>query len=184
MVTTVGLHNVIPKHVGSTVLVTLMVLTCLICCCRLPAQPDKPSGNECPYPDTAGPVDEADPIYRILSPNGYETFMVGQQCTIRVTSTRPATSAALFLVMGTRRLAFSPPPFNEEGVSLPGEGATRTVVLTIPDSLESQSWDPSTMQTVTTRISSISDSCIIRIKDYSNARYNDHSDCFFRIIGP
>jgi hypothetical protein len=168
-------------HARRHFLLAGVLLISFACLCLLPSDPGAPPKTDCPHPDTAQPVDSTDPIYRIIAPNGDEVFSIGQQCTVKVASSRPAASAALYVLIGKRQLVFSPPPFNEEGVSLPGGDTVRTMLFTIPDSLESQRWDPATQEVVTTRISSVTDSCIIKIQDYGNPLYSDYSDCYFRI---
>lgn len=126
----------------------------------------------CPRPDTAQPIDQNDPVFRFISPNGGETFHVGDQCTVKVTSQLFVASAVLYVVIGRYNLS---PQSGIMATTLQGNSAVSTVIFTVTDSL---------MQQGGGNVSSVSDSCLIKISSYSNPLYMDYSDCYFRIKNP
>jgi len=121
--------------------------------------------NGCPHPP-----DSADTVYRIISPNGGETFHVGQQCTVLVASN--LSGSALFnIIIGRYELM---PPSGPLAKYLKGNSAVDTLIFTIPDS----------MQQGVTMVSSVTDSCLIEISNYNSPGILDYSDCYFRIKNP
>jgi hypothetical protein len=111
--------------------------------------------------------DPSDTVYRIISPNGGETFHVGQQCTVLVASN--LSGSALFtIVIGPYELM---PPSDPLTKYLQGNSAVDTLIFTIPDS----------MQQGETMVGSVTDSCLIEISNYNSPGILDYSDCYFRI---
>jgi|GEM_PF-4257308 len=119
----------------------------------------------CPYPP-----DPSDTVYRIISPNGGETFHVGQQCTVLVASNLSG-SAMFTIIIGRYELM---PPSGPLAKYLQGNSAVDTLIFTIPDS----------MQQGQTMVSSVTDSCLIEISNYNSPGILDYSDCYFRIKNP
>jgi hypothetical protein len=158
-------------------------LLCILWCClkESPSAPGDTWVPGCPHPDTIQHTDPLDPAYRIISPNGGETFHIGQQCTVRVTSQRSG-SAELRVVIG--RYRFTPPPFDVFAAYLEGNTSVDTVIFAIPDSFVYTSFNTTTQQVDTTKLSSVTDSCFIEIADYNHPQYLDYSDCYFRIKNP
>ena len=110
--------------------------------------------------------DMANPLYRILQPNGGEVFSVGQACTVKVTSVRPG-KAMLKLSINAGKIQALLPGFlasiNPQTDSL--------FVFEIPDSIGNGGQNYST----------ISQQCKILVIDYSNPSYQDASDQYFEI---
>lgn len=127
----------------------------------------------CPHWPPPPPVDTNDPEFRIISPNGHEVFHVGEQCTVRVTSRRAVSAAVIHVVIGPYLL--TPPPFDVMATSLPGNSGVDTLSFAIPDSFT---------QVGGGMLSSVSDSCLLQIFDYSHPQYLDYSDCYFQIRKP
>ncbi|HUI91761.1 MAG TPA: immunoglobulin domain-containing protein [Chitinivibrionales bacterium] len=125
----------------------------------------------CPFPDTAQHLDPLDPAYHIITPNGGETFHVGQPCTLIVWS-RLSGSAEIALVIGPSSLT-PPEDFGAWGTTFSADSSYDTVVFTVPDSL----WDKYSFQNV----SSITDSCLFNVTYYKYPQFGDYSDCYFRI---
>ena len=152
----------------------------IVCCCRNKA-PTTPADHwtpGCPFATQTQPLDSLDPLLKIIVPNGGETFHVGEQCTVRVTS-RFSGSTQINVVMG--RYSFSPPPFDVSAAYLPGNYTVDTMVFTIPDTFVFVSFNTTTQQTDTTKIPSATDSCLMKISSYEHPQYFDYSDCYFRI---
>jgi hypothetical protein len=128
--------------------------------------PTGPAASDCPHPP-----DPLDTTYRIISPNGGETFHVGEQCTVRVIS-RLSGSALISIVIGPNILS---PPSGPIGKYMQGNSAVDTVIFTVPDSL---------MELVGGYVSSVTDSCLIKVSSYAHPQLLDYSDCYFRIKNP
>ena len=120
----------------------------------------------CPHPPNA-----LDTVYRIISPNGGETFHVGDQCTVRVMS-KLSGSALLNIVIGRYTLF---PPSGPLSQYMQGNSAVDTIIFTIPDSLT---------QLGGGNVSSVTDSCLLEINKYTDEGILDYSDCYFRIENP
>ena len=116
------------------------------------------------------PPDPSDTVYRIISPNGGETFQVGQQCTVLVAS-KLSGSAMFTIAIGRYELM---PPSGPLAKYLQGNSAVDTLIFTIPDSLQQGQ----------TMVSSVTDSCLIEISNYNSPGILDYSDCYFRIKNP
>jgi len=132
--------------------------------------PTAPEASGCPHWPPTQPVDTFDPEFRIISPNGGEMFHVGEQCTVKVTSRLSVSAAVLHVVIG--RYILTPPPFDIMAASLQGSSVVDTIIFAIPDSLQEMGGG---------MVSSVSDSCLMQIFDYSHPQYLDYSDCYFRI---
>ena len=144
------------------VLLEVVLLTSIFC-----GQPTAPVVHSaCPHvPD---PLDTA---YRIVSPNGGETFHVGQQCTVIVES-RLSGSALLNVIIGRYILS---PQSGPLGKYLQGNSLLDTLIFSITDSLVPLGGG---------NVSSVSDSCLIKISNYQDVQIIDYSDCYFRIENP
>ncbi len=148
--TDAGAYDVVVKNSGGSVTsaaATLMVTT------------------GCPYPP-----DPSDTVYRIISPNGGETFHVGDQCTVLVAS-KLSGSALFTILIGRYELM---PPSGPLTKYMQGNSAVDTLIFTITDS----------MQQGMTMVSSVTDSCLIEISNYNSPGIMDYSDCYFRIKNP
>jgi hypothetical protein len=145
-----------------------------------------PPGPKCPlFPQKTIPLDVADPMIRIVSPNGGEVFHVGQQCTVKVCSKYPpAGGAEMRILVGGKEYTtadYYPGPMNVSTMlgdslefALHGDSIVVANVITIPDTLyELSSSD---------KISSISSECLIEIRAYNPPYYPDTSDCYFSIV--
>jgi hypothetical protein len=136
--------------------------------------PDQAPARVCPHAEQTGPVDEFDPRYRILSPNGGEIFHIAQPCSVKVTSQQYG-NATLEIVIGRRNF---PVPDLNRSITLPEDSL---IVFTVPESLSIPAYDPVAQQTVWKSYSAVSDSCLLKITDYQNGDYVDYSDCYFTI---
>jgi len=147
----------------------------------LSCSPAKPGPNHCPHSPQPGPVDAFDPWIRIISPNGGEVFHVGDQCTLKVRSRYPVSSAEVLVNIGGAVVAPTRPPYIPLVASLPGDSAAgaggdtivKAVIFSIPDSFAQQGGGI---------VSSISDECLIAINTYAPPYYGDTSNCYFSII--
>ena len=140
----------------------------------------------CPHsPQKTIPLDVADPMIRVVSPNGGEMFHVGQQCTVKVCSRyAPAGGAEMSIIIGGKAYTtpdYYPGPINVnsmQGDSLEfaqhGDSVVIANIFAIPDTLYQLS--------STDKISSISYECLIVINAYNPPYYPDTSDCYFSIV--
>jgi len=144
-------------------------LAASLCVCNKSST--QPSSTNCPNSPQPGPLDSFDPWYRIISPNGGETFHVGQPCTVSVKAKlRPTSNADITIDIGGAELFPSgPAPI---AISLKGNDTITSVVFTVPDTFVQQGGSP---------VSAISDKCLIRVQDYNSPQYGDYSDCYFSI---
>jgi hypothetical protein len=125
----------------------------------------------CPYSQNSPTEDPFDPQYRIISPNGGETFHIGQPCTLNVWS-RLTGSAKILILIG--RYSLTPQEYlGAWGMVFEKDSAINKIIFNIPDSLYDMASDQN--------VYSVTDSCLIKIENYSNPQYNDYSDCYFRI---
>jgi len=109
--------------------------------------------------------DSSNPGYKVISPNGGELFHVNEPCTVKVSSVRSG-NAILYLLLnnGQFNVLLSASSFNPQSDS--------TFIFVIPD----------TFNIYGTKVSSVSDKCLIKIEDYNNrTRYFDESDGYFQI---
>ena len=171
---TVLMENVYWRY-GRCAILTGIFLISILSCNHKPTTPQDTWVPACLHlPDTSLPIDSVnDPQYRIISPNGGETFHAGQQCKVIATS-HLAGAAKIYVIIGKYKL--TPPGLDVLGKYMSGNGAIDTAVFTIPDTFF--------IQNDTVKISSKTDSCSIEIENYSHAQYNDYADCYFRIENP
>jgi len=101
-------------------------------------------------------VDPHDPHYEVLFPNGGETFIVGEVCSVTVSSVRDGNAYVKMLI-------------NDDERSIPGLNASLNPV-------------GGTTLTFTMPSDFVSDNCRILIIDYSEWDYYDESDEVFRVI--
>lgn len=173
------ISGAVRRQYGRRVLTAGVVLMSMVCCC-LDNTPTTPEDDWVPaylYPPTE-PIDEFDPAYRIISPNGGETFYIGDQCTVLVTSRGSGGSAKVNFVIGRYHLNL-PPSYDVMGANLSGNDAVDTFIYTIPDSFGYVTPDLETY-----KVSSVTDSCVMRFENYNNPGYVDYSDYCFRIKNP
>jgi hypothetical protein len=107
--------------------------------------------------------------YKVIRPNGGESYRVGDSLRIRATGNINAANASLYLLIGASKLV--------RPASLSGNlnlYSNCDMVFVIPDSLQT-TYSPVTM------ISLVSDSVKIRVESYSFNSRNDLSDGYFRI---
>jgi hypothetical protein len=161
-----------------------MILIAMVCSCNDSAT--NPQEPKCPlFPQNTIPLDLADPMIRIVSPNGGEVFHVGQQCTVKVCSRyAPAGGAEMRIVIGGKAYTtpqYYPGPMNVNSMqgdssefAQHGDSVVIASIFAIPDTLYQLS--------NTTKISSISNECVIEIRSYSPPYYPDTSDCYFSIV--
>jgi hypothetical protein len=110
--------------------------------------------------------DSANPVYKVISPNGGELFHINGQCTVKVSSVRPGNAILFLLLDGGHYnvLLTTSHSFDPQHDS--------TLIFTIPDRFDIYGFE----------VSSASDKCKIRIEDYFNrAQYYDESDGYFQI---
>lgn len=117
-----------------------------------------------PYDPT---IDEFNPNYKILYPNGGETFVVGQQCTVKVTTIRQGN--AMLNVTFNNGLNWDLLPGLDRSIN---PAIDSLIVFTIPDSVSIGTGK---------KISTVSDNCWLQIIDYGNPNFNDLSDAPFSI---
>ena len=163
-----------------------IAVACLFLGCFLGTQPgpvdDAQSTQQelpkelCPYAEPNRMVDDFDPLYRIIYPNGGEVFAIGQQCTVKVTA-EYSGNAVLEIAIG--KMMYKPDDFNQS-MKLPGDSC---LVFMVPESLSTRVYDPEKKKNVTVSISSITDSSLLKLTDYADLRYYDYTDCSFIIAG-
>lgn len=107
--------------------------------------------------------------YKVVRPNGGESYRVGDSLRIRASGNINAANASLYLLIGASKLV-RPATLNGN-LNL---YANCDMVFVIPDSLQT-TFAPVTM------VSLVSDSVRIRVESYSMSSRNDLSDGLFRI---
>ncbi|NLL13319.1 MAG: hypothetical protein GX267_07940 [Fibrobacter sp.] len=117
-----------------------------------------------PYDPT---IDEFNPNYKILYPNGGEAFVVGQQCTVKVTTIRSGN--AMLNITFNDGLNWSLLPGLDRSIN---PAIDTQIVFTIPDSVSVGRGK---------KISTVSDNCWIEILDYGNSNFKDLTDGPFSI---
>jgi hypothetical protein len=165
---------------------TVVFLLSIFCFCNKTST--GPAANNCPlFPQNTIPLDLADPMIRVVSPNGGEVFHVGQQCTVKVCSRyAPAGGAELRFVIGGKAYTtwqYSPGPMNVNAmqgdsaeIANHGDSVVIANIFAIPDTLYQLD------TTAEIKISSISNECVIVINRYNPPYYPDTSDCYFSIV--
>lgn len=130
-------------------------------------------------PDTTL-VDPFDPQYRVVSPNGAETFMIGEICTVVVSASLDGNATLAIEVQGGRYSTSLP---GVTGSFNPMQEALFT--FSILDSFYTEVFNSGTGEVEEIRVSFVSDSCRIVIQDYNLAnQYQDESDDYFHIRNP
>lgn len=117
-----------------------------------------------PYDPT---IDEFNPNYKIIYPNGGETFVVGQQCTVKVTALRNGN--AMLNITFNNGLNWDLLPGLNHSIN---PAFDTLIVFTIPDSVSIGRGR---------KISTVSDNCWIQLLDYGNPNFEDMSDGPFSI---
>ena len=110
--------------------------------------------------------DSANPVYKVISPNGGELFHINEQCTVKISSARTGNAILFLLLKGGlyNVLLTTSHSINPQRDS--------TLIFTIPDQFDIYGLT----------VSSASDKCKIRIEDYFNrSQYYDESDGYFQI---
>jgi hypothetical protein len=106
--------------------------------------------------------------YKVIRPNGGETYRVGDSLHVRATGNINAANASLYLQIGTRLVR---PASLSGNLNVYGNC---DMVFVIPDSLQ-------TIFAPVMMISLVSDSVKVRVESYSDNSRRDLSDAFFRI---
>ncbi len=112
-------------------------------------------------------IDEFNPNYKILYPNGGEKFVVGQQCTVRVTTIRNGN--AMLNITFDNGLNWDLLPGLNRSIN---PAIDSQIVFNIPDSVSVGRGK---------KISTVSDNCWLEIVDYGNSNFKDMSDAPFSI---
>ncbi len=113
-------------------------------------------------------TDSASQNYRVVFPNGGETWYIGEQCTLKLWATIPG-DANVNLLIGKNRF------------EIPGLGSKLTIssdsvfTFTMPDSLTAEISPGNAI-----KISAQTDAILIDVRSYDN-RISDQSDCYFRV---
>jgi hypothetical protein len=169
---------------GRHIVMATVILLAMVCFCKNSG--NNPQPNKCPlFPQRTVPVDAADPMIRIVSPNGGEVYHIGQQCTVKVCSRyTPMGGAELRICIGdkfysTKDYAPAPMyvnPMNGDSAEFADHKDSVVIanVFTIPDTFYEVSG--------TDKISSVTDKCLIQISAYGAPYYPDSSDCYFSIV--
>ena len=154
-------------------LAILAVLACLAClsCDKSPSGPDDPASLSCPDLTRKYFGDSAEPgHYRVVAPNGGESFHTGDSVTVTLASGINDGEALVQLdvwVNGAPKRGVLP-GFSNRAID------TRSkchLGFRIPDSLTVSSG----------RIALVSDSVRIRVAWYNHEENQDYSDGYFRI---
>ncbi|MBD3343688.1 MAG: hypothetical protein GF401_01345 [Chitinivibrionales bacterium] len=133
----------------------------------------------CPVYPPREAVDEYDPRYRVISPEGREIFYTGDKCSVLVTS-EPQGNAYVEISVDTGR-SFYPLPGRIASFN-PSKESLHTFI--IPEEFEKvgpDTWNSETQSFDTIKVSLVSDFCLIRLIDYSKKQYYDLSNCYFSI---
>jgi hypothetical protein len=129
----------------------------------------------CPFM-THEPVDDDDPMYRVVYPNGSEVFHVGD--TLRVVTTSEGLGeAGLNVSLGGRTFQFP----GLYSTFFTQEDTVHSCV--IPEEfLEFRPKPPDYTTLDTVRTSAVGTSWLIQLIDYEISDYVDYSDCFFTVL--
>ncbi len=107
------------------------------------------------------------PNYSIVYPNGGETFIVGQQCTVKVTANKNGN--AMLNISYNNGLNWDLLPGLNRSIN---PVIDSLIIFTIPDSV---------VVSRGKRISTVSDKCWLQLIDYGNPKFMDLSDSSFSI---
>jgi hypothetical protein len=175
------------RRCGRNVLLAVVFLLSIFCFCNKTSTGPE---NKCPlFPQKTLQLDVADPMIRIVSPNGGEVFHVSQQCTVKACSKyslHDAGGGEMRIIIGGKAYTtpdYYPGPINVnsmEGDSAEfaqhGDSVVIANIFKIPDTLYQLD------TTATVKISSVSDKCLIELRTYNPPYYPDTTDCYFSII--
>ncbi len=148
---------------------TLLLLACL----KSPSGPGPVVGKTCrEISDSVFPVSTGEPQFRVLTPNGGETFHLGEKMRVLVTSQGNSSALARLVIWSngssTKVLL---PDLPSKSIDLVNRCDLSFI---IPDSIPSG---------LGKTISMVSDSIKIFVADYDNETFfNDYSNGFFRIL--
>ena len=125
-------------------------------------------------PDTSGnntstkicPDQKSVDYFKVVQPNGGETFTVGDQCTVIVHSSQPEP-IVLELYVGDGLTGLSLP--QEENLMVPDDSV---FIFEITETMQ---------DFMLNDFSTISDSCLIKASVYAKGDKFDYSDCYFSI---
>jgi hypothetical protein len=122
---------------------------------------------------TRSAPNQGDPVFKVISPNGGETYKVGDSITVKLGSNAAGTSALAYLIVGsgatTKRLRLPGTPSNRDV----NPRVTCEVSFRIPESIVESG----------VTFSLVSDAVKVRVAAYnSETLYFDESDATFRII--
>jgi hypothetical protein len=125
--------------------------------------PDTNQSAPQPIPISTLIGDLENPMYRVISPNGGETYHIGDTCLIKFTARKHGQIKLMISVDGGKMISLLPgviaaiDPFQ-----------TPEFRFVIPESIDDAS--------------AVSDKCLIVIRDYTQSKYEDQSDGFFSIV--
>lgn len=114
-------------------------------------------------------TDAFNPNYKIIYPNGGQSFAVGEQCVIKVTAARSGN--AVINITYNNGLNWNQLPGLNRSIN---PIIDSVIVFTIPDSASIGKGK---------KISTISNNCWLQLIDYGNPNFNDISDGPFSIRG-
>jgi hypothetical protein len=178
-------RSVFGGRVGGCLLSAVgIILLSMVYSCNAPTSSNDNGQPKCPLFPQHSPVSAADPAIRIMSPNGGELFHIGEQCTVKVRSRYAPPGGAEMCISIDGRAYTIPQSYpatmsvaTMEGDSVEfakhGDSTVIANIFTIPDSLY--------LLRDTTKISSISEKCLIIVRAYSSPYYPDTTDCYFSI---
>jgi hypothetical protein len=129
------------------------------------------------FSDSFSMVDDGNPYYRVIYPNGGEVFKVGQQCTVKVASQRDG-NAGVKISLQNGLYSFMLPSITHAI----NPYVDSTVIFSIPETFTLKRYSQALGGIEEIPISTISDSCRICVQDYNAT--NGFGDCsmgFFRI---
>ena len=147
----------------------LLVLSVLVSCDKSgPTQTTEKTCSELSASliATAGTSTSA---YQIISPNGGETFYVGDTLHVRATGNMDAANASGYLQIGSKLFRIPPNATSNLNVY-----SNCDMAFAIPDSLPSAIGTP-------TMISLVSDSVKVLVENYTDNTHRDLSDNYFSI---
>lgn len=121
----------------------------------------------CPYPNNP-----ADGMYQIISPNGGETCIVGEECEVKILA---KTNGSAYVDVYIRGKALS--PIEGRAAMDSKNGVMTSKKFIIPEYLTV--FNPAKNDFDSTY--SVTDSALIIVTDYGNTQFADTSNCYFKI---
>ncbi len=165
-------RSLIMKNSIATLCCVIFALL-LLACLKSPSSPGPVVGKTCrEISDSVFPVSTGEPQFRVLTPNGGESFHVGEKMQVLLTS-HENSSALVRLVIWSNGLSTKVllPDLPSKSINLLDRCDLSFI---IPDSIPTG---------LGKTISMVSDSIKILVADYDNETlFNDYSNGFFRIL--